>query len=146
MNIINHLISYIIAFLLVTASIYIFDLPTFITGNVDLVKEYYHTNFVKSFFFDLFLIAIYILVAELIIYYVFHINNEDHILEMGVMILVTICISGFFLLLFKYVIKGHSFFDRWFRAVGYKAIVYDVCLCLTAYVLYRCILKKYFLL
>ena len=100
------------------------------------------------FFFDLFLIAIYILVAELIIYYVFHIdtNDKDHILEMGVMILVTICISGFFLLLFKYVIKGHSFFDRWFKAVGYKAIVYDVCLCLTAYVLYRCILKKYFLL
>ena len=140
----NYFISYLIAFGLVTCGIYVFGLPSFITGNQNLVNKYYNTNKKYSFALDFFLIAIYLIIAELIVWWLGIDNSPttDHVKQMGIVIGVTILISGSFWLLFKYVFKGDSFFSQWFETVGYKAVVYDVCLCLTIYVLYKCIFFK----
>jgi len=129
----KYYIPYIFAYTLVMIGIYTLKLPTIITGDTDLVNEYYYQNIVNTFVLDFILIAAYLGIASGVMKLY---NTTETADNMIIVMIVTICISGLFLLYFRN--DTTSFFGRWFNAVGYYAIVYDVFLCVCVYVLYEC--------
>ena len=103
-------------------------------GDNDLVKEYYIDNYIKYVIFDYFLVLVYILFAYTIIWF-FDIKSDCN--KILIVILTTIIISSSFGYYFINSDKTSSFFSRWFHTVGYLAVLYDVILVGTAYIVYN---------
>lgn len=114
--------------------VYILKLPTLVTGNTKLVEEYYAKNFNYTFILDFFLFLIYLSISLFFISYLNITNFFNKILTVAS---VTTIISGLFFIYFMNTKKTNSFFSRWFHAVSYKAIVYDILLLTFTYVLYQ---------
>ena len=126
--------KYSLSFLISTFIIvYLFDIPTLITSAPDLVYEYYYKNGLYNFFFDFFLIYIYISIGCFFIQY-FKIKSFFH--KIFIMILNTLFISTFFMFLFLYLPKSKSFFSRWFHRVSFKAVIYDISIVTFTFFLY----------
>ena len=128
-------VSYIFSLAVTTGLyVYILDLPTRLTGAKSLVHEYYYKNGVKSFVFDIFLILVYLGIALFI---------ENHFqltstLQKSIVILLTTCIiSTLFMFYFLEQPATSSFFASWFHEVGFKAVIYDMILIVTTYLLYK---------
>ena len=118
-------LSYILAFGFTTVFIvYIINLPGILTNQQNLVDEYYKVNFLKMIPFDLFLVLLYILAAQLIIYLL---DIQEMLLKTLIVILTTAAISGIFYIGFiQAPLNKSSFFSRWFHSAGTSAIVYDM--------------------
>jgi len=126
MNYLKLFISYIFSFCICTlVVIYALRLPNFITQNKELVAEYYDTNPFTYLCLDFVLIAIYLLIAALFIW-LLHIESQA--LQLITVIIVTLIISGAFMFYFLYTPMSRNFFSRWFHAVSWKAVFYDVLL------------------
>lgn len=121
--------------------VYILNLPGFITQSNGLVKEYYYDNAVSSFVLDIFLIAAYISLA-MYISRALKIKGNDNTGQLIVLFLTTIMVSGSFMLYFNMGNSLGTFFSRWFKSVGYKAIVYDVFLICSVYMLMMIVYKS----
>jgi len=135
----KQVIDYIISLLFVTIIfIYGFNLPTLITGNTILVKEYYYDHFLESLLLDVVLVAIYLNIA----FYVFKILQVKSFLgKLSVVAGVTLLISGAFYLYFIYNKKTSMFFSRWFHTVKHKAVIYDIILLSLVFSVYEYIQK-----
>lgn len=126
MNYLKLFISYIFSFCICTlVVIYALRLPNFITQNKELVTEYYYTNPFTYLCLDFVLIAIYLLMAALFIW-LLHIESQA--LQLITVMIVTLIISGAFMFYFLYTPMSRSFFSRWFHAVSWKAVLYDILL------------------
>jgi len=128
----REILSYIISYCIVTLIIvYVFKLPQIITGQTSLIKEYYYTNSITSFFLDLILIYLYILFAS----YVekkFKIKKlHNKIINIS---LITLFISSSFMFLF---LKQNNdlFFTRWFKSAGFNAVLYDILIVTSIFIL-----------
>ena len=130
---------YLLSLLLVTiVFIYGLNMPTLITGNTHLVKEYYYDRFLESFLLDVVLVALYLGVA----YKGFQILGvKSFIGQLLVVAGVTSIISGAFYLYFVSAPKSNMFFSRWFHSVGYKAVIYDIALLCLVFGVYEYIRK-----
>lgn len=145
MPVINELLvlstAYFITFIISTILIvYILQLPTVITRQKNLVQEYYYDNFFKSFVFDLFLILVYLLLSQLVIYGL----NATYLLTRIILVAITtLCISGAFYLFFiSRPLNKDVFFSRWFYAAGFRAVIYDIVLLTITYSILMFILVK----
>ena len=127
---------YYIFSLAVTTSlyVYIFDLPTRLTGAKALVHEYYYKNGVKNFIFDIFLVLVYLAIANFVAVKL----NMKTIPQKTIVIILTTCIisSSFMFYFLKQPAKS-SFFASWFHEAGFKAVIYDMILIVTTYLFYK---------
>lgn len=129
------LLSFIMAcFVSLFVIVYLLRIPQWFSNNSPLVHEYYYKNFHIHIPLDIFLIFVYLCFAQGLVM-IFHINQE--ILKIAMVIFGTIIISGGFCLYFLSQAPSKSFFSKWFHSVRYKAVIYDVLLLFTVYVLYR---------
>ena len=136
--------SYFAALTFITiVGIYLLDIPTIVSGAPDLVKEYYYDNAVGSFILDTFLVAAYIAVA-MYVAGILGIPGDNHAKQVVTVALVSIVISGSFMLLFQNGFKKGSFFSRWFKRVGMKAVLYDMGLVSSIYLVMVAMHKKIF--
>ena len=136
--------SYFAALTFITiVGIYLLDIPTIVSGAPDLVKEYYYDNAVGSFILDTFLVAAYIAVA-MYVAGILGIPSDNHAKQVVTVALVSIVISGSFMLLFQNGFKKGSFFSRWFKRVGMKAVLYDMGLVSSIYLVMVAMHKKIF--
>lgn len=126
------LVSYLASVVIVTAvAIYGLRLPTLITGNTALVKEYYYDNAVSSFILDIFLIGAY-LWASLAVSR--RLDPKASLLIRCLQVaLVSFIITSIFMIIIPHTTSASSFFNRWFKAVGHKAAVYDAILITLTY-------------
>lgn len=120
-------ISYILTLVIF---VYILNLPTLITGNKSLVKEYYYTNWKTNLFYKIFIVAIYLFATEYLVYI-----TDVHTAFNKIMtsIFVTFLISGSFNILFNYLDPINSFFSTWFREVKWLGVIYDLFFILIIY-------------
>ncbi len=123
--------------------IYLLDIPTIISGAPDLVKEYYYDNAIGSFVLDVFLIAAYISVA-MFVSGALGIKGDDHAKQVVALALVSAAISSAFMLYFNSGGMRGSFFSRWFKRVGMRAVLYDMGLVSSVYLVMVAIHKKIF--
>ena len=108
-----------------TVLVYGLNLPSYITNNTSLIKEYYDTNYFQNFLLDIVLIAIYLGIAYKMMQ---QFNITDILGQLLTVVFVTLAISGFFYLYFILTPKSGSFFSRWFHTVKYNAVIYDILL------------------
>ena len=123
-------ISYFITILL---TVYILKLPQLVTGNKALVKEYYYDNWKTNLFYEIFIVAVYVLVTE---YFVYITDIHSFFNKIMTSIYVTFLISGSFNILFKYLEPKNTFFSRWFREVKWLGVIYDLLFILIIYSLF----------
>ena len=128
-------VSYILSLAITTGLYaYLLDLPTRLTGAKSLVNEYYYKNGVKNFIFDIFLVLVYLLIANFI-------SNKfkmtSTIQKTIVIILTTCVISTSFMFYFLKQPAKSSFFASWFHEAGFKAVIYDMILIATTYLFYK---------
>ena len=131
----NHLklfISYIFSFCLCSLLvIYALRLPCFVTQNTELVQEYYYKNAFTYLSLDFVLIAVYLLIAS---FFIWLLKTESHATQIIIVALVTLIISGAFCLYFYYKPQSRNFFSRWFHAVTWKGVLYDILLLIIVYI------------
>jgi hypothetical protein len=140
----KRVISYILSLCLVTLLlVYILKFPEFITQSPVLVKEYYYKNALSSFILDVFLFLGYIS-AAMYLGQMLKIKPTDNSQQLLVLILTTVVISGSFMLYFKLGYNRGSFFSRWFKSVGYKAIIYDVIIVCSVYIIMMILANNFF--
>ena len=125
--------SYFLSLSVVTiVLIYILDLPTFLSNAPKLVQEYYYGNAVGSFVLDFFLIAAYIS-AGMITANALNIREDDRAGQLGSLALSSALISTAFMYMFLSQ-NTKSFFSRWFKAAGFRAVLYDMILVCSIYI------------
>ena len=144
MNIYNRIASYFISLCVITLLfVYILKLPDYITQSPKLIQEYYYKNALSSFILDIFLFAAYIF-AAMYVGTILNINQSDNAQNLIIMILTTISISGSFMTYFKLGYNSGTFFSRWFNAVGYKAVLYDIIIVCSVYTMMMIIYNNFF--
>jgi len=132
--------AYILSLSVVTAVlIYAMDLPGYLTGADDLVREYYYRNAVGSFLLDIALVALYIS-AAMYVTRIFEIkSNATELLAVAG---TSAAISTIFMLLFRAGVAKGTFFSRWFGRVGVLAVMYDMILVSSIFVLMKVIYNR----
>ena len=129
----SSILSFIFAcFVSLFAVTYSLRVPYRLTKS-PLVKEYYETNYVTSIPIDLFFIGCYFVVA-LKIANAFGMNT--YIEKLMIVGLTTAFLTSAFCFYFRSTPKTDNFFSRWFHAVGYASVLYDVILLMTVFVVY----------
>jgi hypothetical protein len=129
----TRLLSYLLALSVVTVVlVYILDVPTFVSQAPKLVREYYYDNAVQSFVLDVFLFMIYISVGMFVADRL-HIKPTDDAARVMTLAATSAALSTLAMFLFVNSSRK-SFFTRWFKAVGARAIVYDVIMVCSVYV------------
>lgn len=131
----NFIAKYTIAFFTTLFLIvYVLKIPQNLTGQIQLVREYYYKNFVKSTVLDYILCLIYLLVG---IYFI-NLSKNTNIIRNIVTIFITSCIisTGFYLY-FNNTKPTQAFFSRWMRRAGFSAVIYDGIYLSIIYFIYR---------
>jgi len=117
--------------------VYIIKLPGLVVpGADDLVDQYYYENPLRTFVLDIFLIGLYILSG-------LQVAKEFKIRKDLAVAGTTIFISGMCMMYFLNQEDGSSFFASWFHRAKWLAIVYDVIIVTTTYMVYSEIIKMY---
>ena len=127
--------------IITTVYVYILNIPEFISQAPGLVTEYYYDRALESFALDIFLVAAYISVS-MYVGKLLKINQKDNVQQLIMLCLTTIAISGSFMMYFNSGGSPGTFFSRWFKQVGYKAVVYDVVLICSVYSLMMVLYKS----
>lgn len=123
-------ISYLVT---ITIAVYILKLPQLITGNKSLVKEYYYDNWKTNLFYEIFIVAVYLLATE---YFVYITDIHSVFNKIMTSIYVTFLISGTFNIAFNSLEPKTTFFSRWFREVKWLGVIYDLFFILIIYSLF----------
>jgi hypothetical protein len=112
--------------------IYIFKVPNLITNANKLIKEYYYDNFLNSLILDLILFQLYIYAGN----YIIKLLKIKNIINKTLIIaLTTVIISSIFMFLFLNFSNKELFFYRWFNKVGFLAVIYDMIIVTSVYML-----------
>ena len=112
--------------------IYIFKVPNLITNANKLIKEYYYDNFLNSLILDLILFQLYIYAGN----YIIKLLKIKNIINKTLIIaLTTVIISSIFMFLFLNFSNKELFFYRWFNEVGFLAVIYDMIIVTSVYML-----------
>jgi len=114
--------------------IYILNIPAYISQAPDLVHEYYYKHAISSFITEICFIALYISAAMLVGKWL-NINQHDNAQQLITVALTTAVMSSLFMIFFVYFGEPKAFFTRWFTRVGYKAVLYDVILISSVYIM-----------
>ena len=124
----------------ITFLVFLTGIPNIITNNNNIINYYYKTNFQKNIIYDYFFIGIYLMIS---IYIIKKLNIKDTLHKILIITLVTIILTGGFMLYFQSKPKTYkNFFSVWFHTVSYKSIIYDVCLLILTYLTYEYIKKQ----
>lgn len=135
----KELISYTISFVLVTLiGVYGLNMPGLISGQPDLVKQYYYDNWKFYLPFDYFLALVYLLSAY---YLAKKIGIKSQAKYLLVILGTTVLISGSFWAYFSSTPLTSSFFSQWFHRAGFKAVIYDLLLLTLMYLVYVGLMK-----
>ena len=133
-------LAYIISFALCTlVLVYGLDLPKYITEKPKIVNLYYYTHYLKTFFTEMVIVAIYLIAAELVIKLFKITENAKKLITVNV---VTALISGLFVLLYIYFPQSKNYLNRWFKSTRWTYILYEVIFVGTIYHVYDHILEK----
>jgi hypothetical protein len=133
--------NFLLAYILVTIiGIYILNLPTVITGETAIVREYYYKGWKTYLPIDLLLVFAYFLVAEAI-WNAAGITRTSG--RLVVLTLVTIALTGGWCWWFTSRPQTGTFFSRWFHLVGWQAVLFDVVLLGLIYLLYASLPKMW---
>jgi hypothetical protein len=112
--------------------IYIFKVPNLITNANKLIKEYYYDKFLNSLILDLILFQLYIYAGN----YIIKLLKIKNIINKTLIIaLTTVIISSIFMFLFLNFSNKELFFYRWFNKVGFLAVIYDMIIVTSVYML-----------
>lgn len=135
-------ISYTLAYVLGTLVInYVLNVPGWLTEAHDLVREFYIKNGIRNFVVEWLVVGAYIYAAHLACVQLKVKSNFERFL---VTIGTVAALSGAFWLLFTRVpnLRG-SFYERWFRRAGLKAVVFDMIYIGAVYVLFHKLYLKF---
>ena len=135
-EILSLIISFSVGIFIIT---YLFNLPSKITGDYDIVYEYYIKNFIKSIPADLFFVFVYFVIAGIFMKFF---NLKSDIEKLMTVAFTTIILTGLACYYFKSNKLTDSFFSRWFHSVGYSSIIYDVLLLVFIYACFLFIKRK----
>lgn len=121
----------------ITLVVYVLRLPFFLLpANQDLVREYFMTNFSINVLIDIVVITAYLALAWWLMRMAGIYDIVDRLL---VVVSTTVILSGLFCLVFLRLPASKSFYTRWFRQVGTKALVYDAILVSVTFLLFMSI-------
>ena len=135
MKLLNELLKYSIAFIIsMFLFVYILRLPYLVTQKNLIVNEYYFTNILTNLPLDFIFVLLYYLVAYFVIN---KFNIKKNVNKIIIIALVTVLLTGLFLLYFISNKQTSNFFSRWFHNVGYSSIIYDVLLLIMIYMVYK---------
>ena len=112
--------------------IYMLKLPNLITNADKLIKEYYYDDFFKSLILDFILFQLYIYAGNYLIDY-FKIKSLPS--KLAVIAVISMIISTIFMFLFLNFSSKDLFFYRWFNKVGFLAVIYDIIIVSSVYIL-----------
>jgi len=129
-------ISFCTGLVLVT---YLLGVPQIVTGNEEIVGEYYEKNYLSNVPLDYLFVSAYLLVSYLFIYLLKLEGKSEQIVTVGI---TTAVLTSFFCLYFKSKSRTSSFFARWFNTVGYTSVLYDVILLIVIFIIYLMLEKK----
>lgn len=135
-SLIKNILIFLLSYLLVMGVlVYLIRLPTWITGNRELVHEYYFTEPWKSLILDLVFILMYLGFA----YLIWKSLDITSVVYQG---LVVVSSTAFLTLFFwwyytRTAMDSSSFFSRWFHGVGASAVIYDMILLGTLFSVYH---------
>ena len=131
---IKNLLMYIISFCVGVFTItYLLKVPHLITGNSDIVNEYYLSNFTKNLPLDFLFVLLYFLFGYIFIRLF---NIEKNSTKILIIALCTVILTGGFCYYFTSRKQTTNFFSKWFHTVGYSSILYDVLLLVSIYIIY----------
>lgn len=131
---IKNLLMYIISFCVGVFTItYLLKVPHLITGNSDIVNEYYLSNFTKNLPLDFLFVLLYFLFGHIFIRFF---NIEKNSTKILIIALCTVILTGGFCYYFTSRKQTTNFFSKWFHTVGYSSILYDVLLLVSIYIIY----------
>jgi hypothetical protein len=118
------ILSYLISLSTTTALlVYGLDLPSLMTGQNKLVTEYYYKKYIESFILDVFLVAGYLGIAS---YVSVSSGYTGLYARTAIVSLTAALLSSLFYAMFLSGFQKGSFFQRWFKAAGFSAVLYDV--------------------
>ena len=139
-NIKNELLIYTIVYgFVMILVVFLGRIPNMLT-NDNIINFYYKTNFNKNIIYDYFFIGVYLLIG---LYIIDKFDIKDNIHQILVITIVTILLTGGFMLYFQSKPKTYdNFFSVWFHTVSYKSIIYDIILLILTYLLYKFIKKE----
>ena len=114
---------------------YFADLPrVLMPAHESLVREYYWVNMFPNMFLDVLFILAYLAIPL----FAKRRLTLSITQTMCVVAIVTACLTTVACALFRMrSLDTSNFFSKWFHAVGYKAVVYDVMLVTAAYAVYE---------
>ena len=119
--------------------VFLTRIPNILT-NDNIINFYYKTNFNKNIIYDYFFIGVYLLIG---LYIIKKYDVKDNMKQVLIITLVTIVLTGGFMLYFQSKPKTYDrFFSVWFHTASYKSIIYDIILLVTTYLLYKFIKKE----
>jgi hypothetical protein len=129
--------AYILSLIVV---VYLLKLPQRITGNQNLVDEYYYQNWKMSAILDYFLILAYLAAA----YGVWRLFNIEKVFLQGIIVVLTAgaLTTFFWWWITRTPIRQDSFFSRWFHTVGLSAAVYDMIILGVVFIVFQLIHVK----
>ena len=134
-NLVHSFLSYTIAFCVgIFVITYFLKIPHLVTGQPQIVNEYYQTNYLKNIPLDYLFVLLYLLVAQIPIR-IF--NLQGKLIQLLMVALTTGLLTAFFCYLFvsRPIQKG-NFFSKWFHTVGYTSVIYDIILLVFIYITY----------
>jgi hypothetical protein len=136
----KEIFAYIVSFAVCTlVLVYGVDLPKYITEKPKIVNLYYYTHYMKTFFSEMLIIAIYIIAAELVIRLFKITENAKKLITVNI---VTALISGLFVLFYTYFPQTKNYLYRWFKSTKWTYVLYEVIFVGTIYHVYDHILEK----
>ena len=139
--------SYLLSFAFSTVFlVYLGKLPYLVTGEKELVRLYYNTNYATNIPLDILLIAVYLSVATTLMNWLQiskKMSYQKYGLEFLIVILTTLAISGGFYYYFVSAPITSSFFSRWFHKVGFNAVLYDCILVSFTYGVFRFLQQQF---
>ena len=135
-------VSYTLAYVVGTLVInYVLNVPGWLTEAHDLVREFYIKNGIRNFLVEWLVVGAYVFAAHIACGHAKARSNFERFL---VTIATVVALSSAFWLLFTRVpsLRG-SFYERWFRRAGLKAVVFDTIYIGAVYVLFQKMYLKF---
>jgi hypothetical protein len=129
-------ISFSVGIFIIT---YLLNIPTVVSGEKNIIDEYYIKNFVTNIPMDYIFVLIYFLIAYLIIYLL---NIENIYIKTLIVGLTTALLTFGFTYYFINKPLTNNIYSRWFHTVKYNSITYDTILITFIYIIYSYLIKK----
>ena len=129
-------ISFSVGIFIIT---YLLNIPTVVSGEKNIIDEYYIKNFVTNIPMDYIFVLLYFLIAYLIIYLL---NIENIYIKTLIVGLTTALLTFGFTYYFINKPLTTNIYSRWFHSVSYNSITYDTILITFIYIVYSYLAKK----